>query len=219
VVALLAGILPFAAGAALTPTMLLVQLTNVTGPGGSRRKGAYYAAGCALVLLVVSALALGLARGTGGAETSPTEVAWVKLVLAAILTAFGVWSILRPERADEPRSPGQRSRRGGAGELGLGAAMMATNFTSLALYFPAMHQIGISGASPPGKVVAFAVLYGATMLPATVPLLPSGRLATTLQRPLERANAFMDMHHRTLVPLVAFGFAGFLAVQGLVNLL
>ncbi len=24
--------------------------------------------------------------------------------------------------------------------------MMATNFTSLALYFPAMHEVGISGA-------------------------------------------------------------------------
>ncbi len=96
--------------------------------------------------------------------------------------------------------------------------MMATNFTSLALYFPAMHQIGISGSSLPGKVVAFALLFGATMLPALVPLIRSSRLVGLLQPPLTRAGAFFDRHRRVLIPAIAFGFATYLAVQGLVNL-
>jgi hypothetical protein len=213
--ALLAGILPFAVGAAVTPTILLAQLRNVDGPGGSLRKGAAYAAGCAAVLLGVSALSLALAAGTGGAASSPTAIAIVELSMAAALAGFGLWSGRSRSEVDarRPRHVGRLR------DFGLGIGMMATNFTSLILYFPAMHLVGVSRSGTAGKIVAFMVLFGATMLPATAPLLPSGRLAAAVRSRLERANAFFDLHRRTLVPLLAFTFAAYLGVQGLVNLL
>lgn len=215
--ALLAGILPFAVGAAITPTILLVQLRNVDGPRGSRKKGAAYAAGCATVLLGVSAVSLALAAGTGGAASSPPAVAAVQLVMAGALVCFGLWS--RRPRSEGAEPAPHSAHEGRLRDFGLGIGMMATNFTSLILYFPAMHQVGVSRSETVGKIVAFMVLFGATMLPATAPLLPSGRLGVALQSRLERASAFFDRHRRTLVPLLAFAFAAYLGLQGLVRLL
>jgi hypothetical protein len=161
-------------------------------------------------------VSLALAAGTGGAASSPTAIAVVQLLMAGGLACFGLWSSQR--RAG--RDPGPRPRNEGRlRDFGLGIGMMATNFTSLILYFPAMHQIGVSRSETVGKIVAFVMLFSATMLPATAPLLPSGRLAVPLRSRLERANAFVDRHRRTLVPLLASTFAAYLGVQGLVNLL
>ncbi len=93
---LLASILPFAAGASVTPTILLLQLRYCGAAQGSRATGAVFAAGCAAVLVVVTGLALALAAGTGGADSSSTDVGIVKLGLALVLAGYGLWSLRRP---------------------------------------------------------------------------------------------------------------------------
>lgn len=219
---LLLNILPLAAGAAITPTILLVQLRNVAGRGGSQARGLAYAAGCAAVLLVDAALALGLADRTGGAESSPGAVAAVKLTIAALLGFYGIRALLRARspRGTEPYAPSSPSAPAGAPRLiGLGAAMMATNFTSLALFFPAVHEIGISAAGLAAQLVAFGLLLALTMLPATAPLLPSRALHDTLRPRLERADQFLERHQRRLIPVVALLLGAYLAVQGLAKLL
>ncbi len=105
---LLANILPFAAGSSISPTILLLQLRYCGGAHGSRATGAIFASGCAAVLIVVTALALALAAGTGGPESSPTDVGIVKLALASVLAGYGVWSIRRDLRLRRPTSPCRR---------------------------------------------------------------------------------------------------------------
>jgi len=48
----------------------------------------------------------------------------------------------------------------------LGAGLMATNFSSLVLYFPAMHAIGISDASTGARVLAFLLVFSIALSPA-----------------------------------------------------
>ncbi len=214
---LLLSILPLALGAAVTPTILVVQLANVAGPGGTRREGVLFTIGCLAMLLVVSVLALALANRTGGADSSGVAVATVKLVIAALLLAYGIHRLLRPRPKDREPKPARAA--GGPGrQIGLGAAMMATNFTSLALYFPAMHEVGISGAGLAAQLVAFLVLMTITLLPATLPLLAPRGVREGMHRRLEQARSFMVGHPR-LLPSLATVLGAYLAVLGLAKLL
>jgi len=213
---LLASILPFAAGASVTPTILLLQLRYCGGAQGSRATGAIFAAGCAAVLLVVTGLALALAAGTGGADSSPTDVGLVKLALALVLAGYGLWSLRRPAaRLGDSGSPRRESR---PHTFAVGVAMMATNFTSLTLYFPAIHEIGVSRTGLAGRVAALVFLFVAAMLPALVPLLPAGPPGRILQARLKRVHEIVGAHERTLLPALTLAFAAYLAVQGLVKL-
>ena len=213
---LLASILPFAAGASVTPTILLLQLRYCGGAGGSRRKGAVFAAGCGAVLVVVTGLALALAAGTGGPESSSAAVGIVKLALALVLVAYGLRSLRRP--ADPPGGSGSSRPEGGLHTFAVGVAMMATNFTSLTLYFPAIHEIGVSRAGLVARVAAVGLLFLATMLPALVPLLPPGPVGRVLQARLKRVHEIVAAHESTLIPVLTFGFALYLGVQGLLRL-
>ena len=213
---LLASILPFAAGASVTPTILLLQLRYCGGAGGSRATGMVFAAGCATVLLVVTGLALALAAGTGGAESSPVAVGIVKLALALVLAAYGAWSLRRP--ADRAGGSGVSRPESPLRTFAVGMAMMATNFTSLALYFPAIHEIGVSRAGLVARVAAVGLLLLATMLPALVPLLPGGPVGRMLGAPLERVHEIVAAHERAFLAVLTFPFAAYLGLQGLVRL-
>ena len=191
---------------------MLLQLRYSGGEGGSRATGAVFAAGCA----VVTGLALALAAGTGGAESSPTAVGAVKLALALVLLAYGLWSLRRP--ADGSARSGSSRPASRLHTFAVGLATMATNFTSLALYFPAIHEIGVSPAGLAGRVAAVGFLFLATMLPALVPLVPSGPVGRVLRTPLERAHELVDGHERILIPVLTFPFAAYLGVQGVVRL-
>jgi hypothetical protein len=92
---------------------------------------------------------------------------------------------------------------------------MATNFSSLILYFPAMHEIGSSDAGVTAQLVAFALVFAITMLPAVGPPLLVGLLGERARPPLERLNRAFTEHRDTIGALVCFGFAGLLTVFAL----
>ncbi|MDQ3355154.1 MAG: hypothetical protein M3502_00200 [Actinomycetota bacterium] len=132
---LLASIRPFAAGASVTPTILLLQLRYCGGAQGSRATGAIFAA----VLLVVT----GLARaGRGDRRRGQLFDRRRNRQARARTRPRGLRAVV----AAPPRRPagGLRllaARESAAHTFAVGVAMMATNFTSLTLYFPAIHEI------------------------------------------------------------------------------
>jgi threonine/homoserine/homoserine lactone efflux protein len=145
---LLAIVLPLALGAAVTPTIIGVQLVTLSGRVRPLARSWALAAGCGVVLAAVSALAF-LVAGISNTLDDPSPAGGVvKLVAAVLLAALGIRAVRRRGTA-RPAATGEgdeepRLRR----SFALGAALMATNFSSLVLYFPAMHAIGISDATP-----------------------------------------------------------------------
>jgi threonine/homoserine/homoserine lactone efflux protein len=211
---LLGIVLPLALGAALTPTIVAVQLVTLTAAKAPLRRSWTLAAGCGVVLLGESALALALAGGTGWSDGSSEPGAIVKLVAAGLLVVLGMRELRKrhrgghaaPRRNDEPRL---------ARTFVMGAALMATNFSSLILYFPAMHEIGSSDAGVTAQLVAFALLFAITMLPAVGPPLLVGLLGERAKPPLERLNRVFTEHRETIGAAVCFIFAGLLTVFAL----
>jgi hypothetical protein len=81
-----------------------------------------------------------------GAAITPTIVGVQVLTLSA----------LRRRGKDEAPPPAKRPDEPRLGRsFALGAGLMATNFSSLILYFPAMHEIGSSDAGATAQIVCF----------------------------------------------------------------
>ena len=96
---------------------------------------------------------------------------------------------------------------------------MFTNFSSVLLFFPAMHEIGISDASLGGKIGVFVVLYAMTLLPATAPPLIVTLLGPRAKAPLDRLNRLFVDHRSAVSATLCFGFGVLLAAEGVAALL
>jgi hypothetical protein len=213
---LLGFVLPLALGAAISPTLLAVQLLTLSRKTAPIARAWALAAGCAMVLAGFSVIALSIAHSTGGSGSPSEAGAIVKLAAAVVLVVLGVRNLRRPPRQAQPERTGPHPR---AQAFILGAGLMLTNFSSIALFFPATHEIGISHVSPGGKVVAFLLLYTITLLPAFGPPLVVTLLGSRATPLLQGLNWFFVGHRRGIGAGICFGFAALLAVAGLRALL
>jgi hypothetical protein len=82
---LLGIVVPLAAGAAISPTVLTLQLLTLSRKVAPLARGWAIAAGYVAVLAVETAVALLLAVGTGGSDTPDETTAAIKLAAAILL--------------------------------------------------------------------------------------------------------------------------------------
>lgn len=213
---LLGIVLPLAFGAAVSPTVLALQLVTLSRKTAPIPRAWALAAGCASVLAGFSVLALLIAKSTGGSGSPSQAGAVVKLVAAVLLVAIGVRQLRKPPQPPRPEHAGSHPLRQA---FVLGAGLMLTNFSSIVLFFPAMHEIGISDVALDGKVLAFVLLYAVTLLPAVGPPLAVTLLGSRATPLLERLNRFFTDHRRGIGTGLCFAFAVLLATAGLHALL
>lgn len=217
---LLARVLPLALGAAISPTVLTVQLVTLSGKVAPLARAWAVTAGFLLVLAAEAAFALAFAASTGGSGTPDKTVAAVKVAAAALLLALGIRTLLRPPGPPKPPDPDAAAKGPRLPEaFGVGAVLMLTNVTSIVLFFPAVHQVGAAHVDVPEKGVALLLVMLVTSLPATGPVLAVTLLGARGRRALEALNAFTTTHRRTIAAAIAFAFAAFLGVTGLEDLL
>ena len=142
---LLARVVPLAIGGAVSPAILTFQLVVLGGRVAPVRRAWALALGYALVLLAEAAAVLAFAAKTGGSDTPSDTVGILKLCAAGLLVVIGIRSILHtPKPKDHVESTDPHLVR----YVGIGVALMVTNFTTVALFLPAVHEIGISDAAP-----------------------------------------------------------------------
>ena len=214
---LLATVVPLAVGAAISPSILTIELVTLGGKVEPLRRGWAVAVGYAIGLLAWGVLALALIRGTGGSGTEPEWTAIVRLAAAAVLVIVGVLTLLRAPTDKPPKHPASQEPRLGA-YLGIGAVVMLTNVTTLALFLPAVHAIGVSGVEFAGRGVAFAIVTAITLIPAIAPPLAVSIVGAPAERALGALNAWLEGHRRIVGAVVCFGFAILLGVQGIERL-
>ena len=209
--------LPLAAGAAVSPTLFGLQLLVLAGRVAPLARAWSVAAGAGAVLLADTGLAFLLARGTEQASSPSEAAAIIKLAIAALLVVLGIRALVRPPR--EPRrdevTSAPRLRR----SAGIGAVLMAANVTTLALYFPAVHEIRISGLGAVDQATALVLVFTISMAPVLVPPAATALGGAPARRVLDRLGGFLTRHGRAISAVVAFAFAVFLAAESLPELL
>ena len=204
---LLAQVVPLAAGAAVSPGLLAVQMLNLSETDGGLARAWAVLAGAAAVVVAVSIGALFVTVGLGDLGRDQTLRAVVRLVAAVVLAGVGIRTWVRPPKPSTKVIKGPT-----AAWAGLGAALVAPN---MALYLPAAHEIARSTVSAPGKVVAFAVAAAVALVPVAGPPLAVTVLGDRVRPALEALNGFVTRNSRVVTIVACLGFAVYLTVTGI----
>jgi hypothetical protein len=216
---LLVAVLPLALGAAVSPTLLAIQLLVLTGTNHRLGRAWALTLGSALVLGAFSVLcvtALQRIRPHHSPHKSATDAA-VLLVSAALLGLLAVRSLNhRPTVGEQQPSTvaGRLDTASTGWFVGAGALGMVVNFSTLLLVLPAMHEITHSTASDASKVAVYAVLYVIVLLPVLAPVLLVTVLGSGADRMLDVTHTWVGSHSRTIGVVIEVVFAVYLAVKG-----
>jgi threonine/homoserine/homoserine lactone efflux protein len=206
---LLAQIVPLAFAAAISPVIFLLQLNTLTGPRPMAR-GLALTAGAAVVLVIGSTI--GVAVGGTGFATRETLQAAINIVLGVLLIAVGLRALLR---SPKPKPSGAEAKPTSVGRSFLaGAAGMASNVTTFALYIPALALIAASGLGPGQRGLAALIILVITLLVAWVPLLLAAAVPAASTRLLPAMGRWMTANNRWIQVVLGFGFGVWLVAKG-----
>jgi hypothetical protein len=218
-VALLASVLPLALGAAVSPTLLALQLLVLTGKTAPLARAWALAGGASVVLAAFSVLGLTVLNhlhpATHGHHTLRGAV--IMFLAGGLMAVLAVRSLLtRPTPAEQ-----QHSRTAGRLEsaptfwfVGVGALGMVVNFSTLVLFLPALHEITRSPVGLEGRSVAFVVLFVITLLPVLAPVVLVSVLGHRVEPALDTVHAFVTRHSRQIGVIIEIVFAVYLVIRG-----
>lgn len=221
---LLAETIPLALGAAVSPIVLAITIAMLTGPGRTARALAFLS-GESIPLLVLAGLLLVFGAAVSF-KASPGAMAVIDLVFGAVLLLVGLRALGR-ELAERgaPADPGdlaelhqQHSGTPPGRAFAIGVGSMATNFTSLILYLPAMKTVAGSPLPLPDRLTVTVLLIVVVLSTVWLPLLLSLAAPDTADRVLSRAAAAFHSHKRKVTIVLGLGFGAYLLLRGLAAL-
>ena len=216
---LLVAVLPLALGAAVSPTLLALQLLVLSGPTHRLARAWSLAIGAGLVLGAFSLLCVtGLQhlRPHHDGHKSATD-ATVLLASGLLLGALAVRSRIRRPTAGERHSSKIADRLTKASTpwfVGVGAIGMVVNFSTLLLVVPAVHEITHSSAPTTDQFVAFVALYLIVLSPVLVPVVLATVLGSGADRALDATHEWVGRNARTIGTVIEAVFAVYLIVKG-----
>lgn len=215
---LTATVLPLALGAAVSPTLLTLQMLILSGSVRPRSRAWAFtggvAAGIVVYLLVLTTIGKGLSLSSGSG--SPTDRT-IKIIAAALLILLGLRALLK-KSAGGPHPSRVAGRLKDAGLrffFGMGLLGMASNFSSLVLIIPAVHVITNSTVSDLAQGLLLALLFFCTLAPVLLPSLAVSLLGHRSDRALGAMNTFTKTHAHQINAGIAFVFAAILLYAGL----
>lgn len=210
---LLAHVLPLAVGAAISPTLLVVQVLILSGKHKPVSRAVGVAVGAGVVLLGLSLAFATLLTGFGQTPSGekPSLVSEIIRVVAALLLLFlGIRSVANRKRPPNTARAQRFAEAKWREFVAVGMVIMITNISTLVLFAPALHMIVTAPVPEVDKAIAYCVLFLITMAPLLVPLGAAVALGDRAKPWLARLNAFVTRHNATISAIVCFGFAAYL---------
>lgn len=210
--------LPLALASAVTPTLFALQVLVVSGVDWQRRATAV-AVGATAVFIAYFALVLaGFSQlpdaGTGHHSRWHYVIA---LVVGAVLIPVGIWMVRPHPHADATMERKVSAYADHANPwvfLGISAYMSVTDFSSLLVVIPALHEVTSSAVAVAEKAVVVAFLLLCVLLPVVLPptaVLVGGQRAIVA---LRRMYAVIMGHQMQVMGVVALAVGVVLLWRG-----
>lgn len=209
---LLIAVLPFAIGAAVSPTLLTLELLILAGGTHAKARAWMFVLGAMLTILIIGAFA-GSALRSFAAPASQTPdllLVGIKVFLALVLATIGVRQLMPARTLGELHQSRTKQLIAGAKTPAfflVGVVAMVTNVSTIVLYIPAIHLIVHSTEPPSTKVAAALMLWVITILPILLPVLAVSIVGQRSNAFLARANGWTTRHTRQINAGLCFFFA------------
>jgi threonine/homoserine/homoserine lactone efflux protein len=216
---LLASVLPLAVGAAISPTLLALQLLVLTGATRPVARAWAVVAGAALVLAAFAVLGITALDHLRPAEHHHHSLrgAVIMFLAGGLMAGLAVRSLLRrptPAEQHKSRTAERLETAPTFWFVGVGALGMVVNFSTLVLFLPALHEITRSSAGNAGRAVVFGVLFVVTLLPVLAPVVLVAALGRRAEPALDTTHAFVNRHARQIGVVIEVIFAVYLVAKG-----
>jgi len=217
---LITEILPLAAGAAISPTILTLSVLILSGPHGKARQTVFTIVNVALMaaFAIFGANYLSHIAGKHHSGKVHTASLMVDITLGVVLILLAVREHFTPAKDTERDQADDASKSKGLAiprYALLGVVMTITNFTTLALFLPALKVIGVSHSPSSDKLVAEIFLVIVATITAWLPLLLTAVAPKPAARILGGINQFTTTYKHQIVEGVFLIFGIYLLVKGL----
>jgi threonine/homoserine/homoserine lactone efflux protein len=204
VLQVIGGLLPAAAGIALSPFPIVAVILVVSGPR-ARVSGPAFALGWLVGLSALTALAI-LLGDLLGDDDAATWASWARVLVGAVLVAWGMRTFVhRPRGDDRPPDPEWMAGLSSAGPgraatIGIGLAALNPKNVAFALASASViGQLDQEAASVLLEGAVFVLLASSTVLGVVaLSLLGSDRVGVTL----DRVRRLMVTHNDAIVAAV-----------------
>jgi len=195
VFSLLVAIAPYALGAAISPTLLMIEVFALSARHAPLAKGWMVALGATIALCAYAVFALLIGTGLPHARPHHALDFGIDLVAALLLGWLALRTWLR--RNVESSKPTLAQRLDSASNRSYfvaGFLVMVTNFSTLILFFPAIRVITKSQTHLDAHGVALLVLMVVALLPTLGPVIVASLLGARADKGLARLNHAVTRH-------------------------
>lgn len=201
-------VLPLALGAAMSPTFLAMQIVVLTSPApGALRRGWALAAGSMSMLLLISFGGVSLLSAIPQLHTDgPTWTQAVIMAVAGVALLFVARQVKRRPRGHKDSILEKLVDAKPPFIFAAGAARLATNASTLALYIPALHIITSSTVDDIAKGLAFLLLFLLTELAVLGPVVAVTIAGEGAKPVLTRIHDRIDEYSKPVTVLTCAGF-------------
>lgn len=211
-------ILPLALGSAISPTLfaaVIIMLSSQTKP---YVRGLCYLIGAILPLLLVSILISVFSHSlTSFGFHVKAYSTWIDMGISMLLFLFGLRLVLLPTKPKKTSVPSNSSSLLVKSFL-LGFFMMLTDFTTFALFIPAVKDIFFSDHLFSTQLMSLGLLFSITLIPIEIPLLFFAYNRKLAARVLTPVSTFMTKYGKRIAIWLCFISSGYLLVKALLQL-
>ena len=185
-------------------------------PAAGVRRGAMYSAGNALAVAIwlVIGLSLGHTFPTNNHDGTDWFSVFLRLLMGLVMLGLGTNLLLKGPRKGKASSQ-SASKHSDLRAFSIGMGLMAPNFSSLVLFFPALATITRGAPTRAEEFLLIGLLVLITMSPCLIPLLLVGVAGPGGRALLDRINHWLKPKQWALGLLVCFATAIYLIVSGI----
>ncbi len=216
--ALLGTVIPLGIGAAITPSLLALQVLIVSGDPWRRRSLAVIVGSASAFLLVGMLAFLGFAQlpiVTAG-STDWIGIA-VRLGIGAVLALIAIWLFLPHPRLSqqvESRIQHYVAHASPWVFLGIAFALSIKDISSFAVLLPALHDIAVSDVSAAIKAGMLVLLYFLALSPVLLPAILRQFFDHRMDRAFRSIYRFTMDHQFPIVGVMCAVISGYLVITG-----
>ncbi len=217
---LLLAVLPFALGAAVSPTLLTLELLILTGRTQPKARAWMFALGASVTIFIIGLAAMTVMRTLTMPAANSTDpwLVWAKAAVSLILVALGIRELLPARTVGERHHSRIQQILEDAKTpvfLGVGVVAMLTNASTIVLYLPAVHLIVHAPDADSTKLLAGLMLWIITILPIFLPVLAVSIGGGRSDALLTRVNAWTTRETRPINAGLCFFFAALVAYSAI----
>jgi threonine/homoserine/homoserine lactone efflux protein len=204
---LLTKVVPLALAAAVNPAGILVLVALLAT---AKRTALFLTAGFCTVFVGfgVIVLAFGLRLDLRPTTTS----AIIDLVAAVLIAYLGVRALRKHPKPEDDK---KKHPLGPVAGFAAGVALAVTDFSSIIPYLVALKEMALSGVGEADAWITLAVFLLICLAPMVVPVALTYAAPQAAEKALGPLRRVLTKHGNTIIAVVCFVIAAYLAVKGI----